>query len=325
MRFCLIYFSLILTIWTEPLSVIGRTRGKKRTFVCPGQRLVLGQSGCAHGTYKSAWSISVPPEKLAKIIEQVDRVAKLAKVSVKDLQSLIGRLLWLTSAWHYLRPLLIPLYRALHHIPTTVVGMDHVTFQSLVSPLSPSLNLTQDLPRNHESLCRHVRLMRVANTNVHSLEDIQKLYLKSRRVWVGIQDPSSPTRTLNSESHEALKVWAPLLGPTPFTLSMAPPAYVEVKATADAMASKNLAGLGASFQMEAKPGSNFRSRWNKHNHCGHGSEWICRSTLQRGNCWLNLPFRIALSCASQNAEDQLPATKGQIIVRQTLPRQRACP
>ena len=29
MRFCLIYFSLILTIWTEPLSVIGRTRGKK--------------------------------------------------------------------------------------------------------------------------------------------------------------------------------------------------------------------------------------------------------------------------------------------------------
>jgi hypothetical protein len=30
MRLCLIYFSLILTIWTEPLSVIGRTRGKKR-------------------------------------------------------------------------------------------------------------------------------------------------------------------------------------------------------------------------------------------------------------------------------------------------------
>ena len=135
----------------------------------------------------SAWSISVPPEKLAKIIEQVDRIAKLAKVSVKDLQSLIGRLLWPTSAWHYLRPLLIPLYRALHQIPTTIVGMEHVIFQSLalVSKLSPSLTLTQDLTHDHQSLCRNVKLMRVANTNVHSVEDIHKMYLKSRRVLGG--------------------------------------------------------------------------------------------------------------------------------------------
>ena len=128
-----------------------------------------------------------------------------------------------------------------------MVGMDHVTFQSLVSKFSPSLALTQDLTHNHESLCRNMKLMRVANTNVHSLEDID---LKSRRVWVGIQDRSSPTRTLNSESHEALKarlkVWAHLLGSMPFTLSMAPPAHVEVTAPADAMASKNLAGLGGA-------------------------------------------------------------------------------
>ena len=41
---------------------------------------------------------------------------------------------------------LIPLYRVLHQIPTTMVGMgDHVTFHLLVSKLSPSLTLTQDL------------------------------------------------------------------------------------------------------------------------------------------------------------------------------------
>ena len=74
-----------------------------------------------------------------------------------------------------------------------------------------------------------------------------------------------------------------------------------------------------SSQMEVKPGSNFRSRGNRLNHCGHGSGWICGSTLQHGNCWLNLPFHIALSCTFQNAEGPLPATKGQLIVRQTLP------
>ena len=142
---------------------------------------------------------------------------------------------------------LIPLYRVLHQIPTTMVCMgDHVTFHLLVSKLSPSPSLTQDLTHTHQSLCRGVKLIRVANTNVLNLEDIDKLYLKSSRVWVGIQDPSSPTRTLHSESHEALQVWAHLLGSTPFTLSMAPPAHVEVTATADAMASMNLPGLGGA-------------------------------------------------------------------------------
>ena len=67
------------------------------------------------------------------------------------------------------------------------------------------VSLSPKIWHTHQSLCRGVKLIRVANTNVQSLEDTHKLYLKSRRVWVGIQDPSSPTRTLNSESHEALK------------------------------------------------------------------------------------------------------------------------
>lgn len=72
------------------------------------------------------WSISIPDEKLSKIVQQLCKASNCSKVPVKDLQSLVGRLLWLTSGWHFLRPLLIPLYNALHHIPTTMVGMEHV-------------------------------------------------------------------------------------------------------------------------------------------------------------------------------------------------------
>ena len=51
----------------------------------------------------TTWSISVPDEKLAKILEQVHKLSTVNKVALKDLQSLLGRLLWITSGWHFLR------------------------------------------------------------------------------------------------------------------------------------------------------------------------------------------------------------------------------
>ena len=71
----------------------------------------------------SVWTVSVPPDKLQRIFEQIQVLRISKQPSVRDLQSLIGRLLWLTSAWHYLRPLLIPLYIALQKNPATMVGM----------------------------------------------------------------------------------------------------------------------------------------------------------------------------------------------------------
>lgn len=69
-------------------------------------------------------------------------------------------------------------------------------------------------------------------------------HLKSRRVWIGIADSSSPYHVLDSEACVVLEVWSQLLVSTPFTLSMTPAAHVDVTATADAIASQNLAGLG---------------------------------------------------------------------------------
>lgn len=72
-----------------------------------------------------------PEAKVSKILSQIRSVSSLQKVPVKELQSLVGRLLWLTSAWHYLRPLLIPLYKALHRLAVTMNGMDHIVFKQL--------------------------------------------------------------------------------------------------------------------------------------------------------------------------------------------------
>ena len=157
------------------------------------------------------WSISIPEEKLSKIVQQVRKITKSTKVPLKDMQSIVGRLLWLTSGWHFLRPLLIPLYRVLHHVPTTMVGMDHVTFQQLLDALSPQMVLTTDLTHKHQSLGLQVKLVRVANTHVHDLAQAQKLHIKSRRVWIGIQDPTSPSRVIDEDACETLHLWEKLL------------------------------------------------------------------------------------------------------------------
>ena len=60
----------------------------------------------------ASWLVSIPDTKIRKIMSQVHSLMAQTKVPIKELQSLVRRLLWLTSAWHYLRPLLVPLYKA---------------------------------------------------------------------------------------------------------------------------------------------------------------------------------------------------------------------
>ena len=61
-------------------------------------------------------TVSAPQSNVDVILGQIQSLLDAYPPIVKELQSVLGRLLWLTGAWHHLRPLLIPLYRALCHI-----------------------------------------------------------------------------------------------------------------------------------------------------------------------------------------------------------------
>ena len=155
----------------------------------------------------ASWTVAVPLNKLAKILSQLDMVMKLKKVRLNDLQYLVGRLLWLTSEWHHLRPLLIPLYRATVCIPVTMVGVDHVTYHEMWQSLDDKLRRATDLSHRHKTLVCHTQVVRVANTNVSSLTALRNVHIKSWRVWLGVQDPSSPWRELDDASSCALQDW----------------------------------------------------------------------------------------------------------------------
>jgi hypothetical protein len=90
-----------------------------------------------------------------------------------------------------------------------MVGMDHVTFQVFMAALTPHLQLVQDLAHQHQSLLPGVTLVRIANTHVTTLEEAQSLHIKSRRIWVGITDPTaSLTARLWMRCQYGLNCWS---------------------------------------------------------------------------------------------------------------------
>ena len=59
-----------------------------------------------------------------------------------------------------------------------MVGMDHVTFQTLIAQLDDQLQLRTQLTHKHQSLRKGVTLCRVANANVNTLTDVTLLHIK---------------------------------------------------------------------------------------------------------------------------------------------------
>ena len=190
--------------------------------------------------------MQVPVNKLTLIQVQLANLLKAPKVSVKELQSVIGRLLWLTGAWHHLRPLLIPLYRALSQIPTMMVGISPPVFQQLDALVDDDLFLVKSMTSQHHSLVKGARITRVANTHVTDKLALKSVHIKTRRVWLGVTDPNSPHRTLDDNALAAVSAWQEILHSSSFCISLRRPAILPLVATADAMATAEFAGFGGA-------------------------------------------------------------------------------
>ena len=192
------------------------------------------------------WTVELPKAKLLAILSQLDSLSKQDRLQLKELQSVVGRLLWLTGAWHHLRPLLIPFYKALHHIPVTMVGVSSTVFDHLLDVIDDDLILRSSQIAQHHSLVEGTQIKRVANTFVNSRTELRQVFTKSRRVWLGIVDPTSPYRSMDDDVRGAIAAWRNVLSSTSCCMTMRPAEVMPVQATADAMANEHMAGLGGA-------------------------------------------------------------------------------
>ncbi|OLP79315.1 hypothetical protein AK812_SmicGene40408 [Symbiodinium microadriaticum] len=188
------------------------------------------------------WSVELPEDKVHRILNQIAALSKQTKVKVKDLESIIGRLLWLTGLWRLLRPLLQPLYAALRDIPCTLIAVSPQLWTQIIASCDDSGRLLRSL--NHASFPEGARITRAGNTALSSLAQMKKVPFIKRRLWVSVQDSEHPLRCLSQTAVGALQSWNSILSATPCVFNIKQAPLLQLVAEADAFADQDQCGLG---------------------------------------------------------------------------------
>ena len=188
------------------------------------------------------WTVTLTNQKKNSILEDLQELLRVHKIPLKLLEKLTGKLLWVTSAWHQLRPLLNPFYRALSSPSPTLTCISLTEWNQLLHSVDDACVVTTAM--SHPSLNVGVRIIRAGNTNVTSLQQLGQLSFRSRRIWVNITDPQSLWRKLNAELQRSAESWQMLLSSTSLVYSMLPRPKLTCQAAADAMANEMVVGIG---------------------------------------------------------------------------------
>ncbi|CAE7451467.1 unnamed protein product [Symbiodinium sp. CCMP2592] len=190
-----------------------------------------------------SWICELPSAKISKILDQIAELLSAGdKVRFKTLESLIGRLLWVTGLWTVLRPLLSPLYAALQRLPASSVGVSPELWAAIKRNIAEDCVLTRSVghPSFHKGAC----ITRAANTFVSCKQDLDQVPFRKRRLWVEVKDPGHPLRVLGDVGRSSLIAWRAIFQGTPFLKALRSPLPLKVIAEADAFADADVSGLG---------------------------------------------------------------------------------
>ena len=255
------------------------------------------------------WVITLPQEKRISILALICKVLESSKVPTKQLEQLIGKLLWLTLLWRQLWPLLSPLYALLHTCPTSLLGFSQSDWATALSKCDEMLCL--QTPLYHPKLPPGARFLRLGNTTLSDKAHAASVKLPNKRLWIAVQDPSNQERVLSPTATECLSTWKMLLDGLVMQFSMFPSQLVECHALADAMADQYHAGFGGVAYFPGGVTKWFRFRWTLDD-IPHSFTW-CKGSMQS---FISVWELFAQFCLSWMIWDTCGRTFGRLIFRQ---------
>jgi len=190
--------------------------------------------------------IEIPAAKIKKFQDYLRSMGRSSRTSKRNLEKLIGLALWLTQLWPYMRIWIRHWYHDLYSIPATHYSIDNGDWRLFPTHLDSQLKILSR-PQG-TALPIGGQLLAVRHQSVHTKDDLAKVHLSNKRIWLRIRDPSSIKRTLSSASTRIIQhfqQWVSGLSPMkPLT----PKAYWPGYAAADACASGTTCGIGGFVQ-----------------------------------------------------------------------------
>ena len=183
----------------------------------------------------AAGFVEIPADKLEKIRKYLRELASTHKPSRKLLEKFIGLAMWLTQLFPYMRIWLHYLYKDLYSIPASHYSIDPSDWLQVPPCLSTDLRFTARPAGTAIPLGS--TLISVKHQPVTTLDDVRKLHLSDRRIWMRIRDPNSSRRHISTDSHRIITLFSDWLSVLSPVRPLVPKPLWQGEAAADACAS----------------------------------------------------------------------------------------
>ena len=188
------------------------------------------------------YSVHLMDNKVDRLRSLLQSMISADSVSRKQLEQLLGVLIWFTAIAKHLRPHLAVLYKNLYSPPATLFSIPAASWPAFVHILDSSATIVKQHP--HFSLPLQGRVVDVGHLTVRDKQDVPITPKTSKLQWVRIAVPHQAHLSLTRETIKKLQWFLTILQRQVHVYPLAQPSPCILRAAADAFAEGNSFGIG---------------------------------------------------------------------------------
>ena len=235
-----------------------------------------------------AGAFSVPQDKRDRLRSLITAMLQQrARVHRKDLRKVTGMIQWLLQAFPMARAWIGTLYGDLHCPPATLHSLDPAYFAELSACLDENM-LFVKVPSG-TAIPLGSKLLEARRVPMKQRQDLHKVLLSGKRVWLRVADPAATTRKLSECSIAFLKFWQRWCRTPGILRALEAPRCATIVAAADAMGQGQRFAIGGFLRFSSCViwFSENSTTWPKYAPCGLHCKTPRKNTSRALKLWLS--------------------------------------
>ena len=187
-------------------------------------------------------TVELMEEKVTKLRHAMQSVLQHPTVTTKQMEQLLGMLIWFTAIAKHLRPHLSPLYKCLYSPPATLFSIPAASWSAFIGCLDSTATLVRQHP--HFFLPIGGKVIEMGHQPVQGKHDLPVAPKTSKLQWIRMACPQQATFSLSREAVAKIRWFLSLLQRTNHVFPIPRPTPLTLRAAADAFAEGDQFGIG---------------------------------------------------------------------------------
>ena len=147
-------------------------------------------------------TVQLMDEKVTKLKHTIRSILQNTQVTIKQMEQLLGMLIWFTAIAKHLRPHLSPLYKCLYSPPATLFSIPAASWSAFVGCLDKNAVLIRNHP--HFFLPLGGKVIEMGHQPISNKECLPLAPKTSKLQWVRIACPQQTSLSLSREASSKL-------------------------------------------------------------------------------------------------------------------------